>query len=170
MPPLTKTCPKMVLSHKGGSLCVKDAFAKKFFGAGRDSAAALYSWSAILLSARPAHHEETAADHPISGHLCSRKGKCLPCLDLLRLPAFGVKRAASCLGALETMAGFRDRTSNGEIERLTLEHKSVSPRRKYKIGTHVNWFTRWRWHKCLSAIGTDMREHVHPAEDVGISC
>src|SRR5262249_42801010 len=38
MPPLTKTCPKMVLSHKGGSLCVKDAFAKKFFGAGRDSA------------------------------------------------------------------------------------------------------------------------------------
>jgi hypothetical protein len=38
MPPLTKTCPKMVLSHKGGSLCVKDVFAKKFFGAGRDSA------------------------------------------------------------------------------------------------------------------------------------
>ena len=31
MPPLTKTCPKMVPSHKGGSLCVKDAFAKKFF-------------------------------------------------------------------------------------------------------------------------------------------
>jgi hypothetical protein len=29
----------------------------------------------------------------------------------------------------------------------------------------VNWFTRWQWHKCLSAIGTDMREHVHPAED-----
>src|SRR5262245_46800923 len=28
MPPLTKTCPKMVLSHKG-SLCVKDAFCKK---------------------------------------------------------------------------------------------------------------------------------------------
>src|SRR5215475_1807419 len=27
--PLAKTCPKMVLSHKGGSLCVKDAFAKK---------------------------------------------------------------------------------------------------------------------------------------------
>src|SRR5262245_51809871 len=38
MPPLTKTCPKMVLSHKGGSLCVKDVFAKKFFGVGRDSA------------------------------------------------------------------------------------------------------------------------------------
>src|SRR5215510_11437122 len=38
MPPLTKTCPKMVLSHKGGSLCVKDALAKKFFGVGRDSA------------------------------------------------------------------------------------------------------------------------------------
>src|SRR5262245_55957275 len=38
MPPLTKTCPKMVLSHKGGSLCVKDVFAKKIFGAGRDSA------------------------------------------------------------------------------------------------------------------------------------
>jgi hypothetical protein len=38
MPPLTKTCPKMVLTHKRGSLCVKDAFAKKFFGAGRDSA------------------------------------------------------------------------------------------------------------------------------------
>jgi hypothetical protein len=32
MPPLTKTCPEMVLSHYGGSLCVKDAFAKKFFG------------------------------------------------------------------------------------------------------------------------------------------
>ena len=31
MPPLTKTCPKMVLSHKGGSLCVKDVFAKKIF-------------------------------------------------------------------------------------------------------------------------------------------
>jgi hypothetical protein len=33
---------------------------------------------------------------------------------------------------------------------------------------HVNWFTRWRWHKCYrhrSAIGTDMREHVHPAEE-----
>ena len=40
MPPLTKTWPKMVLSHKGGSLCAKDVFAKKFFGAGRDSAAA----------------------------------------------------------------------------------------------------------------------------------
>src|SRR5262249_497771 len=38
MPPLPKTCPKMVLSDKGGSLCVKDVFAKKFFGAGRDSA------------------------------------------------------------------------------------------------------------------------------------
>ena len=38
MPPLTKTCPKMVLFHKGGSVGVKDAFAKKFFGAGRDSA------------------------------------------------------------------------------------------------------------------------------------
>ena len=30
MPPLPKTCPKMVLSHKGGSLCVKDAFARNF--------------------------------------------------------------------------------------------------------------------------------------------
>jgi len=30
MPPLTKTCQKMVLPHKGGTLCVKDAFAKKF--------------------------------------------------------------------------------------------------------------------------------------------
>jgi hypothetical protein len=30
MPPLPKTCPKMVLSDKGGSLCVKDVFAKKF--------------------------------------------------------------------------------------------------------------------------------------------
>src|SRR5262245_51197811 len=38
MPPLTKTCPKKIPSHKGGSLCVKDAFAKKFFGAGRGSA------------------------------------------------------------------------------------------------------------------------------------
>src|SRR5215831_19090634 len=38
MPPLTKTCPKMVLPIKGGSLYVKDAFAKKFFGVGRDSA------------------------------------------------------------------------------------------------------------------------------------
>jgi len=28
----------MVLSDKGGSLCVKDVFVKKFFGAGRDSA------------------------------------------------------------------------------------------------------------------------------------
>ena len=28
----------MVLSDKGGSLCVKDVFAKKFFDAGRDSA------------------------------------------------------------------------------------------------------------------------------------
>ena len=31
MPPLTKTCPKMVPSHKGGSLCVKDAFCEKIF-------------------------------------------------------------------------------------------------------------------------------------------
>src|SRR6516164_6220680 len=31
MPPLTKTYSKMVLSPKGGSLCVKDAFAKNFF-------------------------------------------------------------------------------------------------------------------------------------------
>ena len=38
MPPLTKTCSKMVLPIKGGSLCVKNAFAKKFFGVGRDSA------------------------------------------------------------------------------------------------------------------------------------
>ena len=38
MPPLPKTCPKTVLPHKGGSLCVKDAFAKKFFGVRRDSA------------------------------------------------------------------------------------------------------------------------------------
>src|SRR5262249_6773532 len=34
MPPLLKTCPKMVLSHKGGSLCVKDVFAKKFLVSG----------------------------------------------------------------------------------------------------------------------------------------
>src|SRR5262249_28106716 len=38
MPPLPNTCPKMVPSDRGGSLCVKDAFAKKIFGAGRDSA------------------------------------------------------------------------------------------------------------------------------------
>src|SRR5262249_60863760 len=38
MPLLTKTCPKMVLPHKGGSLWVKDVFAQKFFGAGRDAA------------------------------------------------------------------------------------------------------------------------------------
>jgi hypothetical protein len=31
MAPLTKICPKMVLSHKGGSLCVKDVFVKKNF-------------------------------------------------------------------------------------------------------------------------------------------
>jgi len=30
MPPLPKTYPKMVLSDKGGSLCVKDVFAKNF--------------------------------------------------------------------------------------------------------------------------------------------
>ena len=30
MPPLPKTRPKMVLSDKGGSLCVKDVFLKKF--------------------------------------------------------------------------------------------------------------------------------------------
>ena len=30
MPPLTKTCPKMFRPYKGGSLCVKDVFAKKF--------------------------------------------------------------------------------------------------------------------------------------------
>ena len=38
MPPLPKTCPKMVLSHKGGSLCVKDGFEKRFSVAGKDSA------------------------------------------------------------------------------------------------------------------------------------
>src|SRR5262245_17283191 len=37
MPPLTKTCPKMVLSHKRGSLCVKDIFAKKFLWCRDDS-------------------------------------------------------------------------------------------------------------------------------------
>jgi hypothetical protein len=41
MPPLTKTCPKMVLSHKGGSLCVKDVFAKKFLVPGEIPMAAL---------------------------------------------------------------------------------------------------------------------------------
>ena len=30
MPPLPKTCPKMVPSHKGGSLCVKDVLQKNF--------------------------------------------------------------------------------------------------------------------------------------------
>src|SRR5262245_3571586 len=30
MPPLPKTCPKMVLPHKGDSLWVKDVFEKKF--------------------------------------------------------------------------------------------------------------------------------------------
>src|SRR6516165_6533725 len=29
--PLPKTCPKMVLSHKGGSLCVKTFLQKKFW-------------------------------------------------------------------------------------------------------------------------------------------
>src|SRR5215469_13910289 len=38
MPPLTKTCPKMVLSIKGVAFLTEDVFAKKFFGAGRDSA------------------------------------------------------------------------------------------------------------------------------------
>src|SRR5262249_37791641 len=40
MPPLTKTCPKMVLSDKGGRgwpLCER-RFCKKNFGTGRDSA------------------------------------------------------------------------------------------------------------------------------------
>jgi hypothetical protein len=30
MPPLTKTCPKMVLSHKGGRLSVKAVLQKNF--------------------------------------------------------------------------------------------------------------------------------------------
>jgi hypothetical protein len=31
MAPLTKTCPKMILSHKGGSLCVKTFLQKNFW-------------------------------------------------------------------------------------------------------------------------------------------
>jgi hypothetical protein len=34
MAPLPKTCPKTVLPQKGGSLCLKGVFAKKFSGAG----------------------------------------------------------------------------------------------------------------------------------------
>ena len=54
--------------------------------------------------------------------------------DRLRILAFGVKRAVSCLGALETMGRFRDHTSNGEIERLALEREGISPWGKYEIG------------------------------------
>jgi hypothetical protein len=39
MPPLTKTCPKTVLTQKGGSLSVEGVFAKNFLRAGEDSAA-----------------------------------------------------------------------------------------------------------------------------------
>src|SRR5262245_3674127 len=35
MPPLPKTCPKMVLSNKGGSLCVKDVLQKNFLVPGK---------------------------------------------------------------------------------------------------------------------------------------
>ena len=38
MPPSDKNLSKNGSAHKGGSLCVKDVFAKKFFCAGRDSA------------------------------------------------------------------------------------------------------------------------------------
>jgi hypothetical protein len=38
MPPLTKTCPKMVLPIKGVAFCVKDVFAKKFLVPGENSA------------------------------------------------------------------------------------------------------------------------------------
>jgi len=41
MAPLTKTCPKRVLSHKGGSLCVKDVFAKRFLVPGEIPLSAL---------------------------------------------------------------------------------------------------------------------------------
>jgi len=38
MPPLTKTCPKMVLPLEGGSFLTEAIFEKKFSGAGEDSA------------------------------------------------------------------------------------------------------------------------------------
>src|SRR5215471_19120077 len=41
MAPLTKTCPKMVLSHKGGSLCVKTFLQKKFLVPGEIPLSAL---------------------------------------------------------------------------------------------------------------------------------
>src|SRR5262245_21401943 len=50
MLPLTKACPKMVLSHKGGSICVKDVFAKKFFGAGRDTRALRFCGTTLVKS------------------------------------------------------------------------------------------------------------------------
>src|SRR6516225_4176097 len=41
MPPLTKTCPKMVLPIKGVAFCVKDVFAKKFLVPGEIPVSAL---------------------------------------------------------------------------------------------------------------------------------
>jgi len=41
MPPLTKTCPKMVLPIKGVAFCVKDVFAKKFLVPGEIPLSAL---------------------------------------------------------------------------------------------------------------------------------
>src|SRR5215831_5679567 len=77
MAPLTKTCPKMVLSHKGGSLCVKDVFAKKFFGVGRDSA------GGALASVLRKHSSEGRTPDAVErcvrhGGLALRIGTCRP--------------------------------------------------------------------------------------------
>jgi hypothetical protein len=76
MPPLPKTCPKMVLSDKGGSLCVKDVFAKKFFGAGRDSAGgALASVRRTSSnSARPTDGHKLRVVAPCTGSDCTPQG------------------------------------------------------------------------------------------------
>src|SRR5215831_2459064 len=76
MPPLPNTCPKMVLSDKGGSLCVKDAFAKKFFGVGRDSAAgALASVRRTSSnSARPTVGYKLRVVAPCTGSDCTPQG------------------------------------------------------------------------------------------------
>src|SRR6516165_7483161 len=115
MAPLTKTCPKMVLSHKGGSLCVKDAFAKKIFGAGRDSA------GGALASVLRKHSTEGRAPDAV-GRCCvrhcapRRTGTCHLDSERFHLrpedsptALWQAERAANQAGGKKPMSGMRRR-------------------------------------------------------------
>ena len=82
--------------------------------------------------------------------------------NAVALAAFA-QEELGCRTATKDLIAFTEHT----FRRLgtALHYPSADWSATHLRAAHVNWFTRWQWHKCLSAIGTDMREHVHPAED-----